>query len=138
MGISYSSLFFLSIFPSVLGVYELVAAVDGHDGGEGGGARCDCGGLAESGAVVAIAAGVEGRKLWRRRADVSGGVQPGGLRLRYQVVISAPPSRLRLLLGTRDCLPHPDAYLLIGSGCGSDGIIVCLGNSVFLLICLAR
>jgi hypothetical protein len=94
----------------VLGVDEVVAAVDGRDaGGEGGGDR---GELEESDGVVTIAVCGVGRKLWSRHADVSGGVQPDGLRLPSQVVLTAPLNCLTLFLGASGCLPQPDAYLL--------------------------
>lgn len=78
------------LFQVSTGVDEVVAAVDGRDGGgEGGGARGEHGELVESGGVEPVAVGIGGRKLWRRCADVAGGVQPRGLSLWSQVVISA-------------------------------------------------
>jgi hypothetical protein len=78
-------------------VDEVVAAVDGRDGGgEGGGARGEeLGELVESGGVEPVAIGIGGRKLWRRCADVAGGVQPRGLSLWSQVVIPAAANCLR-------------------------------------------
>jgi hypothetical protein len=52
---------------------------------EGGGDR---GELAESDGVITIAVSGVGRKLWSQHVDVSGDVQPDGLRLPSQVECS--------------------------------------------------
>ena len=126
----------------VLGGYggdEVVAAVDGrHGGGESGGGRGERVELAQSGGVKPFAVSFRRNKLWSRRGDVAGGVQPGGLSLWSQVVLSAAVNRSRietLLLCSSGCLLHPDACVLSSSDRGLDVIFICLGKVVFLIVC---
>ena len=127
----------------VLGGYggdEVVAAVDGrHGGGESGG-RGERVELVQSGGVEPFAVSFRRNKLWSRRGDVAGGVQPGGLSLWSQVVLSAAVNRSRietLLLCSSGCLLHPDACVLSSSDRGLDVIFICLGKVVFLIVKVA-
>ena len=68
----------------------------------------------------------------------AGGVQPGGLSLWSQVVLSAAVNRSRietLLLCSSGCLLHPDTCVLSSLDHGLDVIFICLGKVVFLIVC---